>query len=324
MQRLPSRLPCAPAAFASSSMPGRRVRHRGLTLGAALVTAVTALLATSGIATGTAGASSRSAFYVALGDSYTSGPGLPAQLGPLTTPAAPAVCQRSSENYPAIVARYLGVALDDVSCLGASTRDLDAPQGSGIPPQLSALGPSTSLVSLGIGGNDLGFSSVVANCAAVTPWGATKVGWSCRSHYTVNGVDELASMVHQVGDRVAALLTDVRSRAPLARVFVVGYPDIVPANGAGCWPMLPFSSLDLDYVRSIEADLNGTLSREASAAGDGYVDMAAPSAAYNACTSATTRWVEPIVPSPGTFPLHPSAVGMAGMARVLEGAIAST
>ena len=97
--------------------------------------------------------------------------------------------------------------------------------------QLSALGPSTSLVSLGIGGNDLGFSSVVANCAAVTPWGATKVGWSCRSHYTVNGVDELVSLVHQVGDRVAALLTDVRSLAPQARVFVIGYPDIVPANG---------------------------------------------------------------------------------------------
>jgi lysophospholipase L1-like esterase len=324
MPRLPSPSPSALAAFVTSSMPGRRVRHRCLTLGATLVTAVTALLATSGIATGTAGASSRSPFYVALGDSYTSGPGLSAQLGPRTNPPAPAACQRSSDNYPTIVAKSLGVAVDDVSCLGASTRDLDASQGSGIPAQLSALGPSTSLVSLGIGGNDLGFSSVVANCAAVTPWGATKVGWSCRSHYTVNGVDELVSMVHQVGDRVAALLTDVRSLAPQARVFVVGYPDIVPANGRGCWPMLPFSLPDLDYVRGIEADLNDTLSHDASAAGDGYVNMATPSAAHNACTSATTRWVEPIVPSPGTFPLHPSAVGMAGMARVLEGAIAST
>jgi lysophospholipase L1-like esterase len=323
MPSLPSPSPSALAAFAPSSIPERRVRHRTVTLGAALVTAVTALLATSGIATGTAGASSRSPFYVALGDSYTSGPGLPAQLGPRTNPSAPAACQRSSDNYPTIVAKSLGVAVDDVSCLGASTKDLDASQGSGIPAQLSALDPSTSLVSLGIGGNDLGFSSVVANCAAITPWGATKVGWSCRSHYTVNGVDELMAMVHQVGDRVAALLTDVRSRSPLARVFVVGYPDIVPANGRGCWPMLPFSSPDLDYVRGIEADLNDTLSRDASAAGDGYVNMATPSAAHNACTSATSRWVEPIVPSPGTFPLHPSAVGMVGMARVLEGAIAT-
>jgi lysophospholipase L1-like esterase len=324
MPRLPSRVLRAPAIVGPSRTPGRRVRRGALTLGATLVTAATSLLATSGIAAGTSVASSRSPFYVALGDSYTSGPGLPAQLGPQTTPPAPAACRRSLDNYPTIVAKSLGVALDDVSCLGASTKDLDASQGSGIPAQLSALGPSTSLVSLGIGGNDLGFSSVVANCAAITPWGATRVGWSCRSHYTVNGVDELVSLVHQVGDRVAALLTDVRSRAPLARVFVIGYPDIVPANGRGCWPMLPFSSPDLDYVRSIEADLNDTLSGDASAAGDGFVNMATPSAAHNACTSATSRWVEPIVPSPGTFPLHPSAVGMAGMARVLEGAIAST
>src|ERR1700732_1205309 len=104
MPSLPSRLPRAPAAFVSSSMPGRGARHGALTLGATLVTAVTALLATLGIATGTAGAQSRSPFYVALGDSYTSGPGLPAQLGPQTTPAAPAACQRSADNSPTIVA----------------------------------------------------------------------------------------------------------------------------------------------------------------------------------------------------------------------------
>ena len=109
MPSLPSPNPSALAAFAASSVPGRRVRHRAVTLGAALVTAVTALLATSGIATGTAGASSRSPFYVALGDSYTSGPALPAQLGPRTNPSAPAACQRSSDNYPTIVARSLGV-----------------------------------------------------------------------------------------------------------------------------------------------------------------------------------------------------------------------
>jgi lysophospholipase L1-like esterase len=284
---------------------------------------VAALLAVSGTATGAAAITTRSAVYVALGDSYTSGPGLPAQLGPSTDPAAPAACDRSSDNYPTLVARELGVAVDDVSCLGASTKDLGAAQGSGIPPQLSALGPSTSLVSLGIGGNDLGFSSVVTNCAAVTPWGATKVGWHCRPHYMVDGVDELTALVHQVGQRVAASLTDIRSLAPRAKVFVIGYPDIVPANGSGCWPKLPFSAPDLDYVRTIEADLNDTLSRDAAAAGDRYVDMATPSAAHDACTATDTRWVEPIIPARGSFPLHPSTIGMAGMAQVLEGDMAS-
>jgi hypothetical protein len=34
--------------------------------------------------------------------------------------------------------------------------------------------------------------------------------------------------------------------------------------------------------------------------------------------------VEPVLASPGTYPLHPDATGMAGMARVLEAAMKST
>jgi lysophospholipase L1-like esterase len=259
--------------------------------------------------------------YVALGDSYTSGPGIPSQLGPGTDPSAPVACQRSSDNYPALVARYLGLTLNDVSCLGASTKDLMGSQGPGIPAQLSALRSSTALVSLGIGGNDLGFSSIVTNCAAATPWGATKVGWNCRSHYTEGGVDELAAAVKQVGDKVATSLAEIRFLAPRARVLVVGYPDIVPSTGSGCWPKLPFSTSDLNFVRTIENDLNGTLSRDAEAAGDGFVNMAAPSASHDACTAVDSRWVEPLVPLHGSYPLHPSAEGMVGMARVLEGAV---
>src|ERR1700735_124928 len=224
--------------------------------------------------------------YVALGDSYTAGPGLPPVSATGAGPPAPAACERSSDNYPTLVAKDLGVTLRDASCLGASTKDLTGSQGSGIPPQLSALSPSTALVSLGIGGNDLGFSSIVTNCAAATPWGATKVGWHCGSHYSVDGVDDLVATVQQVGQRVTTALADIRARAPMARVFVVGYPDIVPASGSGCWPKVPFSSADLSFVRGIEDDLNATLHHAATAAGDEFVNMANASAAHSACNPA--------------------------------------
>jgi lysophospholipase L1-like esterase len=262
--------------------------------------------------------------YVALGDSYTAGPGLPPAAVTGSGAPAPTACQRSSGNYPTLVAKDLGLTLRDASCLGASTKDLAQSQGPGIPPQLSALSPSTALVSLGIGGNDLGFSSIVTNCAAATPWGATKVGWHCGAHYSVDGVNDLVATVHQVGQRVTAALADIRARAPVARVFVVGYPDIVPASGSGCWPKVPFSSADLSFVRGIEDDLNATLDQAATAAGDQFVNMAGASAAHSACTPVATRWVEPLVPLHGGFPLHPSADGMAGMAQVLEGAVTST
>ena len=56
--------------------------------------------------------------YVALGDSYTSGPGLPG-----ADPDDP--CQRAADNYPAQVAEGLAasyrVKLRDRSCGGATT-----------------------------------------------------------------------------------------------------------------------------------------------------------------------------------------------------------
>ncbi len=295
--------------------------------GGASAAVVAAVVGSALVTPGQAGSAARTGLravpgsYVALGDSYTSGPALPVQLGPTTTPSAPSACQRSSENYPSVTARALGLALIDASCGGATTGDLTGSQGAGIPAQLSALRATTSLVSIGIGGNDLGFSTIVANCAAATPWGATRVGWSCARHYAADGADTLTTVLSRVRANVAAVLGDVRDRAPLARVFVIGYPEIIPPDGPGCWPELPFSDADLGFLRGIEDRLNAALAGDADSAGDTYVDMATPSDTHSACSSDDTRWVEPVLPSLHTYPLHPSGAGMAGMAHVLEAAI---
>jgi lysophospholipase L1-like esterase len=262
--------------------------------------------------------------YVALGDSYTSGPAIPDQLGPGTTPPAPAACLRSSGNYPSLTARALGLHLVDVSCGGATTDDLEHPQGTGIPAQLSALRRTTALVTVGIGGNDLGFSTIATNCASFTPWGPTRVGWSCQAHYTAGGVDQLSAALSRVGVKVAGVLALVHERSPGAEVFVIGYPDILPPTGPGCWPGLPFRAGDLDFLRGVEARLNATLAAAAAGAGDHYVDTATPSQTHSACAAPATRWVEGVLHPADSYPLHPDATGMAGMAAVLERAIEST
>ena len=259
--------------------------------------------------------------YVALGDSFTSGPAIPTQLSPTTSPPAPRACQRSSENYPSIAAKALRLHLTDVSCGGATTADLTGSQEVGIPPQLDALRRTTSLVTVGIGGNDLGFSTIAANCAAYTPRGPTRVGRSCRAYYTSGGTDRLAVAAQRVGTKLAAVLRDIRARAPVAHVLVIGYPDIVPPAGPGCWPAVPFSAGDLAYLQGVESDLNRVLKSEARAAHDGYVDMATPSSAHDPCSPPASRWVEPVFGSVGSFPLHPGATGMAGMAGVLVGVV---
>ncbi len=315
------------------------LRGRTLVVVVALVLAATAtVFAVAGTTTTSAGAGPANpstkqppaapavipGTYVALGDSYTSGPDVPVQLGPGSTPAAPAACQRSSANYPSLTARALGLQLDDVSCGGATTVDMTQSQGTGIPPQFDALQPTTALVTVGIGGNDLGFSTIASNCASASPWGPTRVGWSCQDHYTAGGVDQLAAQTATVADKVTDVLDEVRERSPGATIFVVGYPDILPPTGSGCWPSLPFRTADLNFLRRVESQLDTALATAAANAGAHYVDTATPSASHSACTSANTRWVEPVVPTAGSFPLHPDATGMAGMAGVLEDAIQSS
>ena len=58
--------------------------------------------------------------YVSLGDSFTSGAGLPQTTS--------AVCQRSRLAYPALVAKKLDARLADASCGGAATTNVNAPQ----------------------------------------------------------------------------------------------------------------------------------------------------------------------------------------------------
>jgi lysophospholipase L1-like esterase len=310
----------APSGAGAASGPSHwRIVTIGA-LGLASVFAITAPPAFAGPIRST-GAAGPSPTYVALGDSFTAGPDVPAQLTSATSPSAPNTCLRSSHNYASLTSAALGLSLTDRSCSSATTKALTLSQGPGIPAQLTALGPNTSVVSLGIGGNDLGFSTIARNCVAGTPWGGTRVGWSCTKLYSPGGVNQLAATIRQVGSAVATSLTDIRERAPHARVFVVGYPDVVPPDGSGCWPRLPYSAHDLGFLRGVESDLNATLAADAGAAGDVFVDMAKPSADHSGCASAASRWVEPLLASRGTFPLHPTAVGMAGMAKVLEAGI---
>ena len=98
----------------------------------------------------------------------TAGPVIPNQL------PDPLGCWRSDHNYPHLVAAVRPVTLRDVSCSGATTADMTAPQsvlfGSN-PPQLDALDPTVSTVSVQIGGNDIGFVEIVERCAALLPLG---------------------------------------------------------------------------------------------------------------------------------------------------------
>lgn len=248
--------------------------------------------------------------YVGLGDSYTSGPVIPVQQ------TDPTGCLRSDHNYPHLVAASLdGAVLRDVSCSGATTQDMTSPQsvsGGSNPPQLDALGPDTDAVSLTIGGNDIGFVSIAENCSS-----PVNSGTPCQDKYVVNGHDTIAERIAATQPKVAAVLTEIHRRSPRAKVFVLGYLDILPDSGASCYPQMPITDGDVPYLRDKEKQLNGMLQSTAAAARDVYVDTYTPSIGRDACQLPTVRWVEPVVPVNPAAPIHPNEAGMQATTRML-------
>jgi lysophospholipase L1-like esterase len=266
--------------------------------------------------------------YVALGDSYTAGPGIPSQTG------IPAGCDRSSASYPLLVARRLGLPpgrVRDESCAGATIADLTSPQVTGHgtnPAQLTALSPATTLVTLGIGGNDVHWGAVLTRCAeldmvsALTPGTAGSDTTPCKAYYTAGGVDQIQRSIQETAGHLAAALAQIRRRAPHARVYVVGYPDLMPGSGdAACASTFGLTPGDMAFLDTEEQRLNGMLRQQAAAAGAAYADTYTPSVGHNACAAPARRWTEPLLSASSAAPLHPSALGEQGMAEAVLRAV---
>ena len=264
--------------------------------------------------------------YVALGDSYTAGLGVPDPTG------AVAGCGQSTSSYPHLVARSLRLDLTDMSCSSATIADLTAaqPTGQGTnPAQLSALSPGTALVTVSIGGNDIGIIGIVTKCAeldllpSLIPGRGSSSPTPCEDYYTSGGNDQIRQRIQAVSGHLADTLAQIRGRSPRARVYVVGYPDLLPTGGAGCGDTLGITDGDIAFLNQEELRLNGLLREVAHAAGDGYVDTYTPSEGHDACAAPGSRWLEPLLPSAPGAPLHPNAIGEQGMADAVLEAVKS-
>jgi lysophospholipase L1-like esterase len=247
--------------------------------------------------------------YVALGDSYTAAPGVPTQDG---TP-----CARSDHNYPSLVAATLRAApFLDPACSGAKTVDMLAPQSSNgaviNPPQFDSLSRATRLVTVGIGGNDVGFSNIAGTCIGLSTSDPT--GSPCRDHFTSGGTDQLAELLAQTAPKVAAVIDGIRVRSPFARILVVGYPAVLPDSGSGCFPELPIAAGDVAYLRDFVKSLDAMIANQARRHRARFVDTYAPTVGHDVCQPTGTRWIEGVHPTSPAAPLHPNALGEQAMA----------
>lgn len=252
--------------------------------------------------------------YVALGDSYTAGPLIPNPKGD------PVDCGQSDHNYPTLVAEAIHPGeFRDVSCGSAETEHMTKPQdglplGGTNPPQFNALDDNVDLVTLGIGGNDMGFGGIVTQCSELAI-DSNGQGHPCQDYYTANGTNEIARRLDQeVAPKLAAVIDGIHARSPGARLLVVGYPDPVPPY-PGCYPVLPIAPDDLAFLHDVAARLSGTVQRVAEAGGAEFVPLLQGSIGHDICQLPGTKWYEGIVLTAPAYPAHPNALGMEFAAR---------
>jgi lysophospholipase L1-like esterase len=255
--------------------------------------------------------------YVALGDSYTAGPLVPSQTG------SPGGCLRSTHSYPFLVAARTGATtFTDVSCQGATTADMthsqSVPLGTN-PPQDNALSTSTTLVTLQIGGNNIGFSDIIIHCTTLSL--TNPFGSPCKNHYTSGGTDQLRAAINKAAPKVAADLRGIHADAPNAHVFLVGYPVILPNSGNGCWPLVPIAFGDVPYLRGVEKALNSMLAAQAAANNATFVDTYTASIGHDVCQAPGTKWVEGLIPTSPAVPFHPNRLGEQEMAQQVLAAL---
>jgi lysophospholipase L1-like esterase len=285
---------------------------RLLSVAARIALVATVLVAVAAPAS-TAASRPRADGYVALGDSYTSAP-----LVPPDTSGTPTLCARSGGNYPHLLAEQLRLKLTDVSCAGATSKDVTEARSEDIPAQIAAVKPDTGLVTVGIGGNDNNlFASVVTGCGARAPLILAGSAAPCRDAFA----DKFADDINSDATNIREMLLQIHAAAPHARVLVVGYPMLLPRDAVGRTTCvlggIPFSPQDMDFLDNVEQQLNRMLAEAAADTRSGFVDTYTPSRGHDMCQLPSVRWIEPLFPAAHAAPLHPNAAGQAATARAV-------
>ncbi|MCD0443257.1 SGNH/GDSL hydrolase family protein [Glycomyces sp. A-F 0318] len=219
--------------------------------------------------------------YVALGDSYSSGTGAGEYFD--------RDCLRSNLAYPKLLAAATGAELTFAACSGATTADL-------LAQQLEPLDAETDLVTVTIGGNDIGWAEAVKAC--ITP--------------LTDCTDDIEAAEERVRTELPGLLDGaygaITDRAPAARVYVLGYPRLFNETD-DCDALGQVTVAEQQRMNQAADLLAETVAAAAAAHGLTYVDVREAFAGHAVCDEVpyVHGLRHPIVES-----YHPNALGHAG------------
>lgn len=184
---------------------------------------------------------------MALGDSFSSGEGVPPFIAPSDTNG----CHRSTKAYPLLLDQDPSLNLNLQSfraCSGVTTQTMVSgwhDDGN----QLNAINADTDVVTLTVGGNDVGFvdyarACVLRDCSENSP------DFQTIQDKISNGLSsDLTVLLNEVSTRLS-------QQGSTARFFVVGYPRMMPYDD-GSWPNCGYlSTEDRAAIRLVTTNLN--------------------------------------------------------------------
>jgi lysophospholipase L1-like esterase len=250
-------------------------RSRMLAIG---VTAPALGLAAAIFGTGIPAQAASAVHYVALGDSYSAGVGAGSTSGS---------CDQSPNAFPALWAKANSPAsFTFAACSGATTTDV-------INSQLSSLSSSTTLVSIVIGGNNVGFSSIMETCVLHSTG-------SCKS--AVSAGEKYAN--DTLPGQLKTTLTDIRSHAPNAKIVVLDYPDFYDLSTLLC---IGLSGADHQALDNGINDLDAVLKTAAADNDDAFADVRTQFTGHELCDGA--GWLNSVDVLDIDSSYHPTATG---------------
>lgn len=231
------------------------------------------------LAVGVVGSVATPTSYVALGDSYSSGVGTGSY-------ALDSACRRSVYAYPYLYTqKHPGTSLTFVACSGAKTSDV-------LATQVQAVTKSTTLVTMTIGGNDIGFAELAYECTLADCAAALD---STRANLEAT----LGGALDQVYRTVKARAADG------AKIIVLGYPRVFSASS--CVGALGISSAERTKANALADALDAVIAAHASKDRVTY-ESAIPAFARHAVCS-PTPWLNGLDLFNAGESYHPNRAG---------------
>jgi lysophospholipase L1-like esterase len=245
--------------------------------------AATAALAPALALTVPAAAQASGVNYVALGDSYASGLGAGSY--------SDGNCYQSSNAFEVLwVNANHPASFANETCSGATTQSV-------ISSQLSPLNSSTTLVSIVIGGNDVGFSNTMITCVLED-----------TSACVAAIQQDENEMQTQLPGEMDSVLSDIHADAPNAHVVVLDYPELYDLSQSPyCIGLSNTDRVDLNQAAD---ELDSQIQAAAQRHGDTFGDVRAAFTGHQICDSSS--WLHSVDWFNLTDSYHPTASGQSG------------